>query len=205
MAWDHTNFVLSCRICPCLSLSLPQHTHTHTHTHTHMCPRPGVTGWNNRTHFWGNCSGCSADEIYCAENQTFFSFQQCPSLNSVWGRERSTVDKDIQLELWTLPSGSQALTMAKPLTVWSQEAVENSLRDGHTRPPDLPPEKYGQEATVRTGHGTTDWFQTGKGVHQGCILSCCLFNLYAEYIIGEGSGTPLQCSCLENLMDGGAW
>ena len=38
-----------------------------------------------------------------------------------------------------------------------------------------------QEATVRTGHGTTDWFQTGKGVRQGCILSPCLFNLYAEY------------------------
>ena len=41
----------------------------------------------------------------------------------------------------------------------------------------------GQEATVRTGHGTTDWFQTGKGVHQGCILSLCLFNFYAEYIM----------------------
>ena len=40
-----------------------------------------------------------------------------------------------------------------------------------------------QEATVRTGHGTTDWFQIGKGVHQGCILSLCLFNLYAEYIM----------------------
>ena len=41
----------------------------------------------------------------------------------------------------------------------------------------------GQEATVRTGHGTTDWFQIGKGIHQGCILSPCLFNLYTEYII----------------------
>ena len=41
----------------------------------------------------------------------------------------------------------------------------------------------GQEATVRTGHGTTDWFQIGKGVHPGCILSPCLFNLYAEYIL----------------------
>ena len=41
----------------------------------------------------------------------------------------------------------------------------------------------GQEATVRTGHGTTDWFQIGKGVHQGCILSPCLFNLYTEYIM----------------------
>ena len=41
----------------------------------------------------------------------------------------------------------------------------------------------GQEATVRTGHGTTDWFQIRKGVHQGCIFSPCLFNLYAEYIM----------------------
>ena len=40
----------------------------------------------------------------------------------------------------------------------------------------------GQEATVRTGHGTTDWFQIGKGIHQGCILLPCLFNLYEEYI-----------------------
>ena len=41
----------------------------------------------------------------------------------------------------------------------------------------------GQEATIRTGHGTTDWFQIGKGVHQGCILSPCLFNLHAEHIM----------------------
>ena len=63
--------------------------------------------------------------------------------------------------------------------------MENSERDGNIRPPDLPFEKpiAGQEATVRTGHGTTDWFQIGKGVRQGCILSPCLFNLYAEYIM----------------------
>ena len=62
--------------------------------------------------------------------------------------------------------------------------MENSSRDGNTRPPDLPLEKpiyAGQEATVRSGHGTTDWFQIGKGVCQGCILSPCLFNLYADY------------------------
>ena len=45
----------------------------------------------------------------------------------------------------------------------------------------------GQEATVRTGHGTTDWFQIGKVVRQGCILSPCLFNLYAEYIVRNAS------------------
>ena len=63
--------------------------------------------------------------------------------------------------------------------------MENSERDGNTRPPDLPLEKLicSQEATVRIGYGTTDWFQIGKGVRQGCILSPCLFNLYAEYIM----------------------
>ena len=62
--------------------------------------------------------------------------------------------------------------------------MENSERDGNTRPPDLLRNLYaGQEATVRTGQGTTDWFQIGKGVRQGYILSPCLFNLYAEYIM----------------------
>ena len=63
--------------------------------------------------------------------------------------------------------------------------MENSERDGNTRPPE---QQFrilyaDQEATVRTGHGTTDWFQIGKGLCQGCILSPCLLNLYAEYIM----------------------
>ena len=58
--------------------------------------------------------------------------------------------------------------------------MENSSRDGNTRPPDL---YAGQEAAVRTEHGTTDWFPIIKGVRQGCILSPCLFNFYAEYIM----------------------
>ena len=88
--------------------------------------------------------------------------------------------------------------------------MENSERDGSLfKRPDhvtrLLRNLYaGPEVTVRTGHGTTDWFQIGRGVHQGCILSPCLFNLCAEYI-GEGNGTPLQDSCLENPMGGGAW
>ena len=63
--------------------------------------------------------------------------------------------------------------------------LENSERDGNTRLPDcLLRNLYaGQEATIRTRHGTTEWFQTGKGVHQGCILSPCLFNFYAESIM----------------------
>ena len=63
--------------------------------------------------------------------------------------------------------------------------MENSERDGNTRAPDLLLEKptAGQEATVRTRHGTTHWFQIGKEVCKGCILSPRLFNLYAEYIM----------------------
>ena len=54
--------------------------------------------------------------------------------------------------------------------------------EGNTRPPDLLRNLYAcQEATFRTGHGTADWFQIGKGVRQGCMLSPCLFNLYAKY------------------------
>ena len=70
----------------------------------------------------------------------------------------------------------------------SQQTVENSSREFLKGIPDhltcLLRNLYaGQEATIRTGHGTTDWFQIGKGIHQGCILSPCLFNLYAEYIM----------------------
>ena len=63
----------------------------------------------------------------------------------------------------------------------------------------------GQEITVRTGHETTDWFQTGKGVRQGCILSLCLFNLYAEYIIQNAglekaqAGTKIAGRNINNL------
>ena len=67
----------------------------------------------------------------------------------------------------------------------SQQIVENSERDGNTRWPYLPPEKpvCRSGSNSRTGHGTTDWFQIGKGEHQGCILLPCLFNLCAEYIM----------------------
>ena len=82
-------------------------------------------------------------------------------------------------------STSALLTMPKPLTVWItrnwkilkelgiQDHLTCFLRNLYA----------GQEATIRTEHGTTDWFRIGKGVRQGCILSPCLFNVYAEYII----------------------
>ena len=80
---------------------------------------------------------------------------------------------------------SALLTMPKPSTVWDYNKLWKILKEMGI--PDhltcLFRNLYaGQEATVRTGHGTTDWFQIGKGVCQGCILSPCLFNLYAEYI-----------------------
>ena len=63
--------------------------------------------------------------------------------------------------------------------------MENSKSDVNIGPPDLHPEKSvaGQGATVRTGHGKTDWSQIGEAICQGCILLPCLFNLYAEYIM----------------------
>ena len=80
---------------------------------------------------------------------------------------------------------SALLTMPKPLTVWItinwKILQEMAIPDHLTCP--LRNLYAGQKATVRTGHGTTDWFQIGKGVRQGCILSLCLFNLYAEYIM----------------------
>jgi len=82
-------------------------------------------------------------------------------------------------------STSALLTTPKPLTVWIAticgKFLEMGLPDHLTC---LLRNLYaGQEATVRTGHGTTDRFQIWKGVHQGCILSPCLFNLYAENIM----------------------
>ena len=78
--------------------------------------------------------------------------------------------------LWTIP---------RPLTVWittNWKILKETGRPDHL--PCLSRNLYAdQEATVRTGPGTTDWFQIGKGACQGCILSPCLFNLYAVYII----------------------
>ena len=85
---------------------------------------------------------------------------------------------------------SALLTMPKPLTMWTT-INWNILKELEI--PDhlicLLRNLYaGQEATVRTGHGTTDWFPIAKGIRQGCILSPCLFNVYAEYIMREMLG-----------------
>ena len=74
---------------------------------------------------------------------------------------------------------------AKAFDCVDHNKLENSSGDGNTRPPDLPPVKSvcGSGSNVRTGHGTTEWFQILKGVLQVCILSPCLFNLHAEYIM----------------------
>ena len=73
---------------------------------------------------------------------------------------------------------------AKVFDCVDHNKLENSSRDGNTRPPFLPPEKpVCRSRSNRAGHETMDWFQIWKGVHQGCISSFCLFNLYAEYIM----------------------
>ena len=78
---------------------------------------------------------------------------------------------------------SALLTISKPLTVWITTNCEKFLKRWEYLTCLLRNLCTGQEAAVRTGHGTIDWFQIGKGVRQGCILSPCLFNLYAEYIM----------------------
>ena len=101
----------------------------------------------------------------------------------------TSVGSSKKQESSTKTSTSALMTMPKPLTVWIttnckilqemgiSEHLTCLLRNLYA----------GQEATVRTGHVTTDWFQIGKGVRQGCILSPCLFNLYAEYIMSTST------------------
>ena len=100
------------------------------------------------------------------------------------------------------------LTTPKPLTVWittNWKILKEMGIPDHL--PCLLRNLYaGQEVTVRTGHGTTEWFQIGKGLHQGCILSPCLFNLYAEYIMRNArldeaqTGIKIAGRNINNLM-----
>ena len=99
-----------------------------------------------------------------------------PTSTGSWKRQESSRKTSI----------SALLTMPKPLTVWITKNCGKFFKGWEYKDhlTCLLRNVYaGQEATVRTGHGTMDWFQTEKGVHQGCILSPCLFNLNAEYIM----------------------
>ena len=97
------------------------------------------------------------------------------------------------LKYWCFWTVVLEKTRESPLACKEVQPV-HSEGDGDTKPSDLPLRNLyaGQEATVRTGHGTTDWFQIGKGVCQGCILSPCLFNLYAEYIMRNSGLEEVQ-------------
>ena len=117
---------------------------------------------------------------------------ELPDVQAGYRKWRGTRDQIANI-LWIIKKGrefqktftSVLLTMPKPLTVWITTnwniLQEMGISDHLTC---LLRNLYaGQEATVRTGHGTADWFQIRKGIHQGCIFSHCLFNLYAEYIM----------------------
>ena len=119
--------------------------------------------------------------------------QEIPDVQAGYRKGRGTRDQIANIQ-WIIKKARESqkktslsalLTMPKPLTVWITTNWKILKEMGI---PDhlicLVRNLYvGQEATVRTGHGTKDWFQIGKGVYQGCILSPCLFNLYAEYIM----------------------
>ena len=118
--------------------------------------------------------------------------RELPDVQAGFRKDRGTRDQIANIH-WIIEKAREFqkniyfcfIDYAKAFYCGSQQTVENSERDGNTRHLTcLQRNLYaGQEATVRTGHGPTDWFQIGKGVRQGCILSPCLFNLYAEDIM----------------------
>ena len=112
--------------------------------------------------------------------------QELPDVQTGFRKGKGTRDQIANIH-WIIEKarGFASITTLKPLTVWIPKNCRKFLEMGI---PDhltclLRNVYAGQEATVRTRHGTIDWFQIGKGVHQGCILSPCLLNLYAEYIM----------------------
>ena len=116
---------------------------------------------------------------------------ELPDVQAGSGKGRGTRDQIANI-CWIIKNRvprktptSALLTTSKSLTVWITTNWKILKEVGIPDPLTcLLRNLYaGQEATVRTGRGTTDWFQIGKGVHQGCILSPCLFNLYAEHIM----------------------
>ena len=117
--------------------------------------------------------------------------RELPDVQAGFRKDRGTRDQIANIH-WIIEkarevpknSTSASLTMLKPLTVWITTNWKKKTWEYQTTLPVAWENLYaGQEATVRTWHGTKDWFKIGKGVHQGYILSPCLFNLYAECIM----------------------
>ena len=144
--------------------------------------------------------------------------RELPDVQAGFRKGRGTRDQSANI-CWIIEkeessrktSISALLTMLKPLTVWITTNFGKFWKmeiPGHLIC--LLRNLYvGQEATVRTGHGTTEWFQIGKGVRQGCILSPCLFNLHAEYIMRNAgleeaqAGTKIAGWNINNLRYAG--
>ena len=120
--------------------------------------------------------------------------RELSDLQARFRKTRETRNQIVNIR-WTtekarqFPKTSALLTTLKPWLCGSQHNVENSSRDGNIRLPYLPPEKpvcrsrSNLKLDMEQQNWTWNWFQIGKGVHQGCILSPCLFSLYAEYIM----------------------
>ena len=146
-----------------------------------------------------------------------------PGLNSTWTANFQMFKLDLQkaegpeIKLLTSTGSlkkqessrktSSLLTMPKPLTVWittNWKILQEMGIPDHL--PCLLRNLSGQEATVRAVHGTMDWFQIGKGVRQGCILTPCLFNLHAEYIMAPHSSTlAWKIPWMEELVGCSPW
>ena len=120
---------------------------------------------------------------------------ELPDVQARFRKGRGTSDQIAKVH-WIIEKAREfqkniycCIDYAKAFVCVDHNKLENSSRDGNTRLSDLPPEKsvfLMSRSKVRAGYETTDCFQIGKGVHQGCILSLCLFNLYAEYIMRNG-------------------
>ena len=135
---------------------------------------------------------------------------ELPDIQAAFRKGRGTRDQIANIR-WIIvkqksprkPSPSALLTLPKPLTAWVTINCGKFWKRWEYQTYLLKNLYAGQEATVRTGHGTTDWFQIGKGVCQGCILSPCLFNLYAQYTMrnaGLGEAQRWNQDCWEKYQ-----
>ena len=131
-------------------------------------------------------------KILQARLQQYVNCELLPDVQAGFRKGRGTRDQIANIR-WVIKKAREFqkniyfcfIDSAKAFDCVDHNKLENSERDGNTKPPScLLRNLYaGQEATFRTRNGTKDWFQIKKGVRQGCILSPCLFNFYAEYIM----------------------